>query len=224
MTFTPCMAEAVILVKSRVPSIRSVIEFGNQTYTAQSVMPADSTIDFYKKLGIDDYRALDVNTRMGATIADLNYPVHLAPADLVTNDGTGEHIFDQASVFWNIHNLCKPGGVILQILPMSPWVNHGFYNYNPILFRDIAAANGYEWLYLSICNRWKLGRDLKDESWVFVEKHPTRLIEEVASVGGNVFIASIWRKPKAAPFKIPIQGKYVKDVEHPQHPEARRAG
>src|SRR3546814_7323570 len=96
---------------------------------------------------------------MGAKVVDLNKPIKghhydlLGKFDLVTNNGTGEHIFNQDAVFENVHDLAKVGGAMLHILPMSPWVNHGFYNYNPILFRDIAAANRYEWLFMWVSDR-----------------------------------------------------------------------
>ncbi|MEQ8736392.1 MAG: hypothetical protein RIC29_15820 [Rhodospirillaceae bacterium] len=45
---------------------------------------------------------------------------------------------------------------MLHVLPMTPYLNHGFYNYYPTLFSDIAVANKYKWLFL-----WFGGRDGK---------------------------------------------------------------
>jgi len=213
MTFTPCMAQAVLYTKKLAPAIASVIEFGNQRYTAWSVAPADSTVDFYHRAGIVQYLALDVNTRMSAIVADLNSPVDLPPVDLVTNNGTGEHIFDQASVFRNAHDLCAVGGFMIHCLPMTPWVNHGFYNYNPILFRDIAAANGYKVHWLSLCSRFEMGWNISSEAWPFVEKRPTELIDAMRSINGEIMICVIWQKLLDGRFRTPIQGKYLKDVE-----------
>ena len=70
--------------------------------------------------------------------------------DLVTNLGTGEHVFDQRRVFENVHNLTKPGGVMLYMLPFVNWLNHGFYNFHPVLFADLAAANGYGILEIAL--------------------------------------------------------------------------
>ena len=202
------------MAKRAAPAMRSVIEFGNQRYTAQSVLPASTTSEFYRKVGVPNYLALDVNTRMGAIVADLNGVVDLPPVDLVTNNGTGEHIFDQASVFRNAHNLCRVDGTMIHCLPMTPWVNHGFYNYNPILFRDIAAANKYQVIWLSLCTRWGMGENIKDEAWLFVEKHPDRLVEGVSRAGKDVMLCVIWRKANDDPFRVPIQGKYIGDIEH----------
>jgi hypothetical protein len=35
---------------------------------------------------------------------------------------------------------------------MTTWINHGFFNFNPVLFRDLAYANNYEWCFLWLGN------------------------------------------------------------------------
>ena len=70
--------------------------------------------------------------------------------DLVTNNGTGEHIFNQYMVFKNSHELTKTGGIQLFVLPFYNWMNHGFFNFNPLMFTDLAGANGYELVRLSV--------------------------------------------------------------------------
>lgn len=136
------------------------------------------------------------------------------PADLVTNNGTSEHIFDQRAVFENAHNMTKcVTGVMIHCLPFSPWLNHGFYNYNPVLFRDLAAANEYQVMLMAIANRW--GKDLiplGPEG--FVEKRPTELEEKFKQVlpGGDAFVISILKKVKDVQFRTPFQGKYQKDI------------
>jgi hypothetical protein len=39
----------------------------------------------------------------------------------------------------------RPGGTIIHISPLT-WFNHGFYNFNPKLFKGLIQANGYEFL------------------------------------------------------------------------------
>ena len=41
---------------------------------------------------------------------------------------------------------------MLHILPSQGYINHGFYNFQPGLFYDIARANGYDILRLSVGN------------------------------------------------------------------------
>lgn len=190
------------------PEKPKVIEFGNQRFTAGKDF--DSTKEFYESLGFS-YLALDVNEDMGAQICDLNKTGHSLKADLVTNNGTSEHIFNQAAVFQNAHDMSAD--LMLHVLPFTPWLNHGFYNYNPILFRDLAAANDYEMLHTSIANR--VGDYVELGDWGFIEKRPYQLIASVERLipRGEVFIVSLLKKTKDAPFAFPFQGKYKKDIE-----------
>ena len=56
------------------------------------------------------------------------------------------------ALFLNFHNLTKVNGIMLNILPFIDWINHGFYNFNPIFFADLAASNNYE-IKISLANR-----------------------------------------------------------------------
>jgi hypothetical protein len=118
---------------------------------------AASTADYYRALGFTSYRTIDVNARYGSIVMDLNRDLEQhygfrQTFDLVTNNGTGEHVFNQAAVFANAHALCKVGGVMLHVLPFFNYLNHGFFGYNPILFHDLAAANHYEVCRLSVAS------------------------------------------------------------------------
>lgn len=118
----------------------------------------ESSAEYMQSIGFGAYTCIDVNQRYGALQMDLNYL--LADKyqfgdefDLVTNNGTGEHIFDQGSVFRNVHALTRAGGVMVHVMPFHNYVNHGFYNFQPVLFHDLARANDYEILRLSLANR-----------------------------------------------------------------------
>ncbi len=111
--------------------------------------------DYLKAIGYGSYTCIDVNERYGALQMDLNENLeqrygYKDSFDVVANNGTGEHVFDQASVFRNMHALAKPGGLLMHILPFHNYTNHGFYCFQPGLFYDIAQANGYEILRLSV--------------------------------------------------------------------------
>src|SRR3546814_8751857 len=92
---------------------------------------------------------------------------------------------------------------MLHILPMSPWVNHGFYNYNPILFRDIAAANRYEWLFMWVSDRWGNRVEIQQDEFeeAFREKRPRALEKVIAQVigsrGNDASIVAAWRDRKS---------------------------
>lgn len=224
MTFNPMAGIAVAHLRKFLADDPTVCELGNQRMTVTPEIMADlgitanTTEGFYKALGFAGHVAIDVNTKFGSEVMDLNVDLRQRYGyrnrfDLVTNNGTGEHIFNQCAVFKNVHQLCVPGGVMLHVLPMLPWVNHGFFNYNPILFRDLGLANGYDTLILWIGDRWGNRADLTKEDWVFREKHPKELNAVLREFKNDVMIVCAFRKLHDVAFKIPMQGKYVGDIE-----------
>lgn len=222
MTFNPASALAIlhILEKVQLPDRDLAIDFGSQRYTSQHVFQADSTKDFYIKNGFRAYRSFDVNDVPYNVKADLNQLLsefYDSEASLVTNIGVGEHIFDQNAVFTNMHNVCKVGGVMFFHLPFTPWLNHGFYNYNPILFPALAYANKYDMLFLHICDRdGKIlpvpyetitqERGQTDFEYWMMEQFAERKIK-------MQFVCCAFQKKIDAPFKKPFQGKYKDDIK-----------
>lgn len=120
----------------------TVCELGDQMITCMK--PHKLAKTHYEEMGCSVYVSLDGNGK-ATHLADLNKPVNTDPAtfDLVTDFGTGEHIFNQAQVWVTLHNLTKEKGFIVFDRPISGYPGHGFYLCDPSLFKDIAAANGY---------------------------------------------------------------------------------
>jgi hypothetical protein len=216
--FHPLVQQVTQSCVQFLPTKFSVVELGNQTFVGNEF---DSVREWYMHLGASSYLAIDTNTKKDAIIADLNYDIQDqiggGQFDLITNNGTSEHLFNQAQVFQNIHNLCVCEGIMLHIVPLTPWINHGFYNYNPIFFRDLSRVNEYEILFFKLADRWGHTVEVKDYDELFKEKHPkglTKAIQEVYSKARyDVFNVTALRKKKEQGFKIPMQGKYVKDIE-----------
>ena len=122
----------------------SVLELGDQYVTHGT---RELARDWYKRLGCGRYVSLDGNGR-GTHTWDLNKPckLKLGTFHLVTDFGTGEHVFDQAQVWRTLHAYCKMKGWIAFSHPSAGYDangGHGFYNINECLYRDLAAANGY---------------------------------------------------------------------------------
>lgn len=203
MTFNPCAGAAVQRAKQHLGKSPTVLELGSQTLTFR--VPdheLKSTPDYYTLLGFSRYEAIDFD-ETGTIKGNLNESVWNGETfDLVTNSGTGEHIFNQANVFESVHNACKPGGVMLHILPWINWRNHGFYNFNPILFYDLAYENGYEVLEMSRADR--NGKGLETVSFEEIKKPDATDV--------NWFVIASLKKVHAAPFKVPTQRKYRKEV------------
>lgn len=130
---------AAFVKQLALPKGFSVCELGDQWMSGSTPQLA---ADWYRRLGCGRYVSIDGNGR-GDLTADLNQPIVLDPFDLVTDFGTGEHIFDQAQVWRTIHTLTKPGGHIVFDRPSQGYQTHGYYLTDACVFHDIAAANGY---------------------------------------------------------------------------------
>jgi SAM-dependent methyltransferase len=100
---------------------------------------------FYSIFGIEKYAAIDPFDSRAEYAYDMNFPVPLQGRfDVVTNFGSAEHVFNVCQFFRNIHDMLRPGGLALHVLPAYGDINHGFYNFHPIFFGKLAEANGYD--------------------------------------------------------------------------------
>lgn len=164
------------------------------------------------------YRAIDLNGTEVAWRYDLNRPL---PTDetfhVVTNFGTSEHVFDQAQIFRSIHALARPGGLMLHALPHQGGPNHGFFNYHPTFFHDLAAANGYRIAALFLMTPDGEGSDRLD-SVKERDDYATLIAKSGLTRESGLFVGLV--KPnEERPFKPPMQGYYAGELSE----EGRRA-
>lgn len=173
---------AGLVVAGSLPKSFTVCELGDQWCT--EVTPHELARDWYKRLGCGRYESIDGNGR-GTLCFDLNRRLpDIGVFDLVTDFGTGEHIFDQAQVWRTMHQLAKAGGYIVFDRPCQGYDGHCFYNTQESLFWDIAAANGYEVAGMA-------------------RRRTTR----------GEMVTGAFRKGVAAKFKAPQQGRYAKILQ-----------
>ncbi len=227
----------------------SVIEFGNQrfrltkpivrkisklldcSFTIPDSDPAfsDFTPSFFRMMGYKDYYALDMNEKMEAIPVDLNSDLRTVyrfrkQCSLVIDNGTGEHVFDQHMVFKNQHDLCQVGGIILNVKPFFPWINHGFYTFHPVLFRDLAFANGYEevftWLggnhgeYVDVTGDDRIWYEVPRSFpfWKRPKDYLETLIYDQLLPKNNITLVVAYKKLSDAEFKVPLQGKWIGNI------------
>jgi hypothetical protein len=163
----------------------AVCELGDQwiTYTD----PHRLAREFYEQdMRCGRYEAIDGNAR-GTIMADLNLRLSKklrGAFDLVTDFGTGEHIFDQRQVWNSVHDMTKAGGYIAFDRPTQGYAVHCYYNTNMCLFEDLAAANGYKVINL--------------------EQRPGSRGE---------LIRGVFKKLSADVFRVPQQGRYKKTLK-----------
>lgn len=175
----------------------------------QSNMSWDVAKIFYRVFL--DYRetvAIDFGGTEKSLKLDLNQPITLGQEfDVVYNGGTAEHVFNVWQFFKTVHDHTASGGVMIHGAPFTGWIDHGFFNFNPTFFWDLAAANGYI-----------------VQLFLYTELTPLKIIripqreqlEEMAKdgqIGTNSNIYAVFKKPDdSRPFVIPQQGYYANTV------------
>lgn len=175
------LAEPAQFVRDlKLPKGFTVCELGDQYITHGERRLAS---EFYQELGCKKYASIDGNGR-GTHTWDLNVKwvnPKMGPYDLVTDFGTGEHVFNQAQVWRTLHVLTKVGGYIVFDRPTSGYPGHCFYHIQPGLIKDIAAANCYSVVRM----------------------------EEATTIRGTL-VRGVLRKMTGHAFQIPQQGRYQK--------------
>lgn len=138
-------AQDVCVAPEIVSNILYEYQFDYKMKQVESLNPGQ----LYASLGLKHYTSIDASGANGSLTFDLNRDLYQdyrysETFDLVTNLGTSEHCFNQYAAFKNLHDLCRPGGLMIHALTAQGNVNHGFYNYHPRFVADLAAANQYE--------------------------------------------------------------------------------
>jgi hypothetical protein len=158
-------------------------------------------------LGHTAHTAIDLHGTKAALKLNLNEPVagllDRRQFDCMFDFGTGEHVFDVRQFFANAHDVTKPGGLMIHGLPWTGWIDHGFYNFQPTLFFDIAAANGYT--LHTVC--YAVTKPFELESLNSRDAFAT--LVKSGRLAPNTMLYGVFSKAQAdAPFRIPMQGYY----------------
>ncbi len=211
------IARLLKLADARIAEIEA--EVAERTRAAAPTLAFDLAKLLYRVVfDCTHYNAIDLHGTEAAWRHDLNLPLPIAETfDVVTNFGTSEHVFDQAQLFRSIHALVRPGGLMLHALPHQGGPDHGFFNYHPTFFHDLAAANSYRVATLVLMSPGGEGGDrldmLKDR-----DAYAALLAKEELTRESGLFVALM--KPfDERPFLPPMQGYYAGELSE----EGRRA-
>jgi len=95
--------------------------------------------------------AIDWNGSGGALPYNLNNRIVDDPLmgsfDFVIDGGTSEHVEKQYTLFINIFNLLKIGGVVIHIVPyVDSWIGHGYWKYSFDFFESVRKEFCYRLL------------------------------------------------------------------------------
>lgn len=150
------------------------------------------------------YDCIDIDAKFGSLALDLNFDS--VPAQyrgrfgLTTNHGTTEHLLNQYNAFKVIHDLTKPGGLMLHGLPFTVHLEHGFFNYQPNFFEALARYNSYRTLGIWIAVDWTLAS--------FIPWEPQLLDFLTLNAKTTHLLLVIQQKMHDTEFCVPIQGVY----------------
>lgn len=162
--------------------------------------------DFWRWLEFD-YAAIDVDGSEGSIPLDLNYDSAGEAAgkyDLVTNYGTTEHVANQLNAFKVIHELAKPGGIMVHRLPAQGMLNHGLVNYNLKFFWMLARSNGYTFISAEVYQS-KEFYGLPDDILDFLKANdPAALKRSGHFRTADASIQAVLEKTYDIPFVAPI--------------------
>ncbi len=152
-----------------------------------------------------EHLAIDFHSPNGLQY-DMNHDVSskfTEQFDIVVDSGTAEHVFNVYQFFKNVHDITAPNGIMIHGLPFTGWVDHGFYNFQPTFYMDLAMANGYKILQLTAFeyNPFNFMHFQKREDVLSFVKN--------FGAGRNFLLYIVYQKSGSnSEFKIPMQSYY----------------
>jgi hypothetical protein len=171
--------------------------------------------DWYGQQDVAQYTSIDANGLNGALVWDLNRPLveydgvigiplyELAGAkshlrtiaelrgkfDIVTDFGTGEHIWNQDQVWRTLHELCKANGYIVFDRPTQGYGGHCFYLLDRSVIAAFCHANNYTpiWIGRALTTRGELLRGIlhKRGNGPFVTPQQGRYFKHISEIIGK---------------------------------------
>src|SRR5262249_10731904 len=130
---------------------------------------------------------------------DLNEPFDLGlQFDICINNGTSEHIFNQANFYKAIHDHTRAGGVMIHWTTCLGRVNHGLYNVQPGFFPDLARRNTYKILLAALGTDSNL-YNLLTHNQASLMAHPDIR---------DSYVMVVMQKNGDEPFRYPLQAFY----------------
>lgn len=165
--------------------------------------------EIYRSLGVE-YTAIDVDGAFGSLFFDLNSG---RPPDewrgafhFVNNEGTIEHLINPINGFQVAHELLEVGGVARHSMPLTGWVNHGFFYPTPKFYGTLIGANNYELLEAEAQLLFR-PLDLVDTRFRIIDEIG-REIDQGGATIADAWILLTYRKSRDADFAIPLDHIY----------------
>jgi len=123
---------------------------GGQELQAQDAPPSQP---FWEALGFE-YATVDFDGHRHSRALDLNKdgvpPEWRGQFDLAINAGTTEHVANHDNAFRVIHDLVRPGGIMIHEVPAAGMLTHGMVNYTMKFFWHLCRENNYQVLSMEM--------------------------------------------------------------------------
>ena len=91
--------------------------------------------------------------------------------------------------------------------PFQGWVDHGFFNFQPTFYFDLAAFNGYSLAMLIYVNS-----ESNELLQINNREHVSELLSQDALLGNGTLFAIMRKSLQETPFSTPMQGYYNRSV------------
>lgn len=187
-------------------SLGSPIDAGSVGGNQNLAYAAPSSREFWQSLGFH-YTCLDFDGHRDSVALDLNkddVPGRFRGAfDLLVNTGTTEHVANQDNAFRVMHDLCRPGGIMIHEVPAGGLLNHGMFNYNMKFFWHLCRYNNYKPLYLRLASYLSspVPQNIIDSNTQFSGEG--EFVDSNCTVP-DLMITAVLQKPSAAPYVTPL--------------------
>jgi hypothetical protein len=153
------------------------------------------------------YLSIDGSPRPRGIRTNLNAPFEIGQVfGYVINNGTSEHVFNQANVHKLIHDHTAVGGVMIHQTPGLGWIDHGLFHAQPGFFFDLANANDYRIAHLELLSLTGCSAELRSRA----ELHTA--LKEYPALYNSLICAALVRT-SGRPFRMPFQGVYDSSLE-----------
>ena len=163
---------------------------------------------FFSLIGFDEVRSVDLSDYEGADyVFDMNQPglgeLIGSEFDLVFDGGTIQHIFDVRNIF----SVTRTGGHVIHHVLTNNYVDHGFYQFSPVLFFEYYHANRFVVHELSIVGH----TDRQDEWWTRRYAVDGRKVDANDELKGDRYatFAFCTKQPDSTWEAVPNQSTFV---------------
>jgi SAM-dependent methyltransferase len=158
-----------------------------------------------------EYTSFDVCAGLKTEILDLNREdlpeKYREYFDVVLNFGTTEHIFNQLNSYRLMHDALSSGGVFFHQVPTLGYVDHGYFCYHSLFFKDLALANDYEILDMWYCTSGgfpvNATIDVRDPLKPGIKN--SAAIPADAAMPLSAVLNVVMRKKRSSPFRVALE-------------------